>query len=299
MARCGFAWTKALRYETAESSRGLLQIIHTPGARARSLSLSLALSLSRSLTHSLTHNKLPHPPLLVCTHIALLHPLPNTWRCLPATRNQAPPSPPSPSLSLIFTGYGFFALYLSWLGWQIFGPPTEAEAAANAKVRLTPSQPFPTRPPHSLPTPELCFCFQRMLEAEEAASASVGFVAAAAEEEGAVTTSSGLVYLELTAGSGESPTAENKVKVHYEGKLSNGAIFDSSYSRGEPSEFKLNQVIPGWTEGLAMMKPGGKARLTIPSNLAYGPMETGSIPGNSALQFEVELLEIKESGWFD
>jgi len=94
VARCGFAWTKALRYETAESSRGLLQIIHTPGARARSLSLSLALSLSRSLTHSLTHNKLPHPPLLVCTHIALLHPLPNTWRCLPATRNQAPPSPP-------------------------------------------------------------------------------------------------------------------------------------------------------------------------------------------------------------
>ena len=108
----------------------------------------------------------------------------------------------------------------------------------------------------------------------------------------------GMLIVQVEALPSEQLTGA-KVKVHYEGKLSNGAIFDSSYSRGEPSEFKLNQVIPGWTEGLAMMKPGGKARLTIPSNLAYGPMETGSIPGNSALQFEVELLEIKESGWFD
>ena len=279
-----------------------MQIIHTPGARARSLSLSLSRSLALTITHSLTHSLTTSCHTLHSSSAHTLRyctPFPTRGAASLRPAIKPPPPPPSPSLSLIFTGYGFFALYLSWLGWQIFGPPTEAEAAANAKVRLTPSQPFPTRPPHSLPTPELCFCFQRMLEAEEAASASVGFVAAAAEEEGAVTTSSGLVYLELTAGSGESPTAENKVKVHYEGKLSNGAIFDSSYSRGEPSEFKLNQVIPGWTEGLAMMKPGGKARLTIPSNLAYGPMETGSIPGNSALQFEVELLEIKESGWFD
>jgi len=169
-------------------------------------------------------------------------------------------------------GYTFFAGYLAWLAWQIFGPPTEAEAAANAK---------------------------RALAADEAAAVSVDFLKEAAEEEGAVTTASGLVFKELVAGTGESPTAEQKVKVNYEGKLASGAVFDSSYARGEPAEFKLNQVIPGWTEGLAKMKPGGKAKLTIPSDLAYGAMEMGSIPGNSALQFEVELLEIVEGGWFN
>eukprot|EP00966_Prymnesium_polylepis_P037636 874009-Prymnesium_polylepis.1 len=85
-------------------------------------------------------------------------------------------------------------------------------------------------------------------------------------------------------------------RVADEGKLADGNVFDSSLARGEPAEFKVGQVIKGWQEGLQLMKPGSKATLTIPANLAYGAMNVGSIPGNSALQFQVELLEVKEGG---
>merc|ERR1712050_310281 len=118
----------------------------------------------------------------------------------------------------------------------------------------------------------------------------------AAEAEGAQVLPSGLVFCETVPGSGESPVAGSKVVVHYEGKLANGEVFDSSLARNEPAEFKVGQVIKGWQEGLQLMKPGGKATLTIPANLAYGPMAVGSIPGNSALQLQVELLEVREAG---
>jgi FKBP-type peptidyl-prolyl cis-trans isomerase FkpA len=109
-----------------------------------------------------------------------------------------------------------------------------------------------------------------------------------------VTTKSGLVYQSLKEGSGASPAATDVVKVHYRGTLLDGKEFDSSYKRGEPTEFPLNRVIPCWTEGVQMMKPGGKAKLTCPPAIAYGERGAGGvIPPNATLNFEVELVSVK------
>lgn len=105
-------------------------------------------------------------------------------------------------------------------------------------------------------------------------------------------TPSGLQYKMLVEGKGKSPKATDVVKVHYTGKLIDGTVFDSSVKRGEPISFPLNGVIAGWTEGLQLMKEGGKCMLYIPSELAYGDGNNGPIPGGSTLIFEVELLEV-------
>ena len=116
---------------------------------------------------------------------------------------------------------------------------------------------------------------------------------AAAKEAGAVVTSSGLVYRTLKDGTGASPSASDKVKVHYRGTFPDGKEFDSSYKRGEPIEFPLNGVIACWTEGVQRMKVGGKAKLTCPPAIAYGARGAGGvIPPNATLLFEVELLGI-------
>jgi len=125
------------------------------------------------------------------------------------------------------------------------------------------------------------------------AEAGASYVADAAAEEGAVQTASGLVYKELIAGTGEHPTPTDSVTVHYEGTFTDGRVFDSSFKRNEPTTFMLGQVIPGWTEGLQLMKPGGRARLVIPGDLAYGPKGFGSIPPNATLVFEVALLSVQ------
>jgi FKBP-type peptidyl-prolyl cis-trans isomerase FkpA len=127
-----------------------------------------------------------------------------------------------------------------------------------------------------------------------AAALSLVACAAMTQPTGPLTTKSGLVYQSLKDGTGASPAATDTVTVHYRGTLADGREFDSSHKRGQPAEFPLNRVIPCWTEGVQMMKPGGKARLTCPPAIAYGERGAGSvIPPNATLQFEVELLSVK------
>ena len=109
-----------------------------------------------------------------------------------------------------------------------------------------------------------------------------------------ITTETGLQYQVLTEGDGSrNPGSEDVVEVHYHGSLIDGTVFDSSVDRGDSIRFALNQVIPGWTEGLQLMNTGDKYRFFIPSDLAYGDRGTGSIPGGSVLIFDVELIKIK------
>jgi len=109
-----------------------------------------------------------------------------------------------------------------------------------------------------------------------------------------VTTASGLVYQSLKDGTGASPAATDVVQVHYRGTFLDGREFDSSYRRGQPTEFPLNRVIPCWTEGVQRMKSGGKAKLTCPPAIAYGERGAGNvIPPNATLNFEIELIAVK------
>ncbi|MGV6806583.1 MAG: FKBP-type peptidyl-prolyl cis-trans isomerase [bacterium] len=135
---------------------------------------------------------------------------------------------------------------------------------------------------------------KEMAELSEANRAEgEAYLAGNAAKEGVVTTESGLQYKEIVAGEGATPGAEDVVEVHYRGTLIDGTEFDSSYKRGVPAQFGVNQVIPGWTEALQLMQEGDKWELTIPSNLAYGPGGTGgSIGPDQTLLFEVELLTV-------
>lgn len=128
---------------------------------------------------------------------------------------------------------------------------------------------------------------------EENAAKGAAFLAENGAREGVVTTESGLQYEVIIEGTGEMPTADSVVKTHYHGTLVDGTVFDSSIDRGEPTQFAVNQVIPGWTEALQLMKVGSKWRLYLPADLGYGEMSPGpAIPPNSTLIFDVELLEI-------
>ena len=137
------------------------------------------------------------------------------------------------------------------------------------------------------------------LQAKEAEKGKVAreagehFLAENAKKEGVVVLPSGLQYQVLTAAEGRKPAATDQVKCHYEGRLTDGTVFDSSYRRGEPATFPLNGVIAGWTEGLQLMGEGSKFRFFIPYHLAYGERGAGaSIPPYAALVFDVELLEV-------
>jgi len=129
-------------------------------------------------------------------------------------------------------------------------------------------------------------------EAAENLAAGTAFLEANKAKEGVKVLPSGLQYKVVKEGTGNTPTADDKVKTHYRGTLIDGTEFDSSYKRNQPAEFGVTKVIKGWTEALQLMKVGGKWELYIPANLAYGQRGRPSIPANSTLIFEIELLEI-------
>ncbi|MGJ8692002.1 MAG: FKBP-type peptidyl-prolyl cis-trans isomerase [Thalassotalea sp.] len=136
--------------------------------------------------------------------------------------------------------------------------------------------------------------------AEEQAKSSLAdgqkFLADNAKKDGVKVTESGIQYSVMTEGEGDKPAATDTVTVHYKGTFLSGETFDSSYDRGQPAVFPLNRVIAGWTEGVQLMSVGAKYKFTIPSDLAYGPNgNPPRIPGNSVLQFEIELLEIQKA----
>lgn len=129
--------------------------------------------------------------------------------------------------------------------------------------------------------------------AEREKKAGKAFMEKMAKEKGVTKTASGMLYAPIKVGSGASPTATDSVKVHYNGTLIDGSVFDSSVQRGQPATFRLNQVIRCWTEGLQLMKVGGKGKFVCPSELAYGDHgRPPKIPPGATLVFEVELLDI-------
>ncbi len=135
---------------------------------------------------------------------------------------------------------------------------------------------------------------QEQAAAKEAAAEGEKFLAENAERDEVTVTESGLQYEVISTGEGEKPSAESTVSVHYHGTFPNGDVFDSSVERGQPAEFPVNGVIPGWTEALQLMTEGSKWKLTIPYNLAYGERGSqGAIPPYATLVFDVELLSIK------
>jgi FKBP-type peptidyl-prolyl cis-trans isomerase FkpA len=187
------------------------------------------------------------------------------------------------------------------LGKNAVGPlkcsPAELEilqrGLVDAATGKTPAVPLETYGPKVQAFAQARMAAAMQSTAGPAKDKGKAFVEQAAKESGAVKTPTGLVFQSLTPGKGKSPTAADTVKVHYRGTLIDGTEFDSSLKRGQPVEFPLSNVVPCWTEGLQLMKVGGKAKLVCPAELAYGDRGQGSIPPGATLVFEVELLDVK------
>jgi FKBP-type peptidyl-prolyl cis-trans isomerase len=135
---------------------------------------------------------------------------------------------------------------------------------------------------------------KKMKGEEDSKNAGEAFLAENKKKSGVKTTASGLQYRVIKEGKGPRPKATDMVTAHYSGKLVSGTEFDSSYKRNQPAQFKLNEVIKGWSEGLQLMTAGSKYELVLPSDLGYGKTDNQGIPGNSVLIFEVELININK-----
>ncbi len=185
------------------------------------------------------------------------------------------------------------------LGYEVAGP-TPAEIDENAFIKGYRAGRAKEKPIYTDQELQAAFVeFQTEMQQKQVAlskSAETGgqkFLTENASKPNVVTTASGLQYKITQPGTGKQPTAKSKVTVHYTGKFIDGKVFDSSIERGEPVQFQLDKVIPGWTEAFPLLKEGTKATLYIPAKLAYGEQGIpGQIPGNSTLIFDVELLNV-------
>ena len=231
------------------------------------------------------------PPLCVALLAATLLLIPFTWTgCAANGQNTPNPTMENQNDSLSYALGVLFATNVTNQGIKDYAPAQIAQAFADVQSgnpAMTPDQ-----------ANELVRQTMQDREAaagEENLKAGQDFLAANKAEEGVIETASGLQYRVDREGDGESPDANDRVTVHYHGTLIDGTTFDSSYDRGQPATFGLNQVISGWTEGLQTMKKGGQTTFFIPSDLAYGPRATGDVIGaNSTLVFKVELLEVEK-----
>lgn len=231
-------------------------------------------------------------PLTVACLAATLLLVPFAWTgCAANGQNTPNPTMENQNDSLSYALGVLFATNVTNQGIKDYAPAQIAQAFADVQSgnpAMTPDQ-----------ANELV---RQTMQAREAAAgeenlkAGQDFLAANKSEDGVIETASGLQYRVDREGDGESPDANDRVTVHYHGTLIDGTTFDSSYDRGQPATFGLNQVISGWTEGLQTMKKGGQTTFYIPSDLAYGPRATGDVIGaNSTLIFKVELLEVEKA----
>ena len=180
-------------------------------------------------------------------------------------------------------GIAEFALTEDELEWVVRGV---ADAALGREPLANPED--------HMPQIQEIFAARKAQANAAEATASAAFLEQEAAAEGAVTSDSGMIMTVLVAGEGAQPEPTDEVKVHYHGTLRDGTVFDSSVDRGTPAQFPLDRVIPCWTEAVTQMKVGSKSRIVCPASIAYGSRGMGKIPGDAALVFEVELLEIVE-----
>ncbi len=219
-----------------------------------------------------------------------------------AQKKPAPPPPPGrpavPPAPALGPGEEDLALYAVgvsiWQSLKVFDlSPAEFEHVKRGLLEAAAGKPAPDFSPETY-GPKIQALAQARLKrrVEKETARSNEYLAKAEQEPGAVKSASGLIYREVSAGTGETPKPTDTVKVHYRGTLTDGTEFDSSFKRDAPAQFQLGGVIKCWSEGLQKMKVGGKARLVCPASIAYGDRGRPAIPGGAALIFDVELIEI-------